>query len=85
MPDSKNPKTPKKTTFEVSLTVDVPAIMVYRVFCETPEEAAEEVERIRRTTAPNSVRYELPKHRASKMTVKEAGMSMIRFMKGMWN
>jgi hypothetical protein len=83
LPDSKIPK--KKTTFEVELRVEVPAIMIYRVFCETPEEAAEEVERIRRTTAPNSVRYELPKHRSSRMTVKEAGSSLIRFVKAMWN
>lgn len=72
-------KIPEKKYYDVKVEAMIPAVLVYKVLAETPEEAAELI----KNKQPNSVQHKLAGRKESKATVYESGSSVIRFIKRM--
>lgn len=65
--------------FDVKIECYVPATVSVRVSAKTPEEAIEKAKK----TPPRSVQYRLPAKRDHKISVYDAGMSIIRLVKNL--
>lgn len=63
--------------YDVKVESMVPAILVFKVLAKNPEEALLKI----RGIAPNAVQYRLQSRRDSKITILDAGTTMIRFVK----
>ena len=70
-------KPPPKYYFDVKIECMLPATLTYRVFAEDAEQAAEMIKGL----SPNSVHHKLIGRKETKLTVYDAGCSMIRFIK----
>lgn len=63
--------------FDVRVEAMVPAIIHYRVYASSPEEAAKKIER----ASVNSIQYKIANRKNIKLLVFEAGQTMLKFMK----
>lgn len=63
--------------FDVKVETVLPATLTYRVLAEDAEQASEKIRGIQ----PNSVQHRLIGKRDTKLTVYDAGSTMIRWMK----
>lgn len=68
-----------KYYYDVKVDVMLPAILTYRVLAEDPQQAAELIKHMQ----PNSVKHKLHGRKEHKLTVYDAGSSMIRFIKNL--
>lgn len=69
----------KEVYWDCKIETMVPAILSYRILAKTPEEAATKA----KTASPNHVQYKLAHKRDKKLTIYEAGKSIVRFIKNM--
>jgi hypothetical protein len=65
--------------FDVKVETLVPATITHRIFAKTPEEAIEKS----KTTPPRSIQYKLPAKKDRKITVYDAGLTIIRLVKNL--
>ena len=65
--------------YDVHITAQLPATLIYRIFAESPEEAAE----MTKNAHPNGVKYKLVGRKDIKLTVYDAGCSMIKLVKNL--
>lgn len=72
-------KTKTKSYFDVKVEATLPATLVFRVYAETAEEAAEQVKNMN----PRSVQYRLNSRKNLKLVVYDAGCSVIKFTKNL--
>lgn len=73
-----NKKVPKKEQwFDVKIECQLPATLTFRVLAEDANQAAEKI----RHMQPTGVKYKLVGRRDVKLTVYDAGSSIIRFVK----
>ncbi len=70
-------KPPPLYYFDVKVETMLPATLTYRVLAEDAQQASEKI----RTLQPNSVQHRLIGRRDNKLTVYDAGSTMIRFVK----
>ena len=68
-----------KYYYEVKVECMLPATLVYKVLAETPQQASEMIKNL----SPNSVKHRLIGRKNIKLTVYDAGSSMIRFIKNL--
>jgi hypothetical protein len=68
-----------KKYFDVRVECLLPATLYYRVLSETPEEAANLIGQM----YPNQVKYRLIGRKNIKLSVYDAGCSIIKFMKNL--
>ncbi len=68
-----------KFYYDVKVDVMLPAILNYRVLAEDAEQAANMIKNIQ----PNAVNYKLIGKRELKLTVYDAGCTVIKFMKNL--
>lgn len=72
--------TPKpKKYFDIKVECMLPATLTYRVLAEDPEQAMDLIKR----TQPTSVKHKLLGRKELKLTVYDAGSSMIRLIKNL--
>jgi hypothetical protein len=69
----------EKKYYDVKIECLLPATLTWRILAETPEQATELV----KNQQPNGVKYRLIGRKETKLSVYEAGSSMIRFMKNL--
>ncbi len=67
----------KKQYYDIKVTTMIPATLLYRVYEESPEKAAE----IIKYRAPNAIDYKISGKRDIKLLVYEAGCCIIKFFK----
>lgn len=79
MAKDKSTKPPELKYFDVRIEVMLPATLHYRVLAESPEKAAEMI----RNLPPNAVKHKLQGRREFKLTVYDAGSTMIKFIKNL--
>ena len=77
--DIKQPKPKPQTYWDVKIETLLPTTLVYRVRAASAEEAAEMVKKI----PPNQVKYRLAGKKDLKLTVYDAGCSVIKFFKNL--
>lgn len=70
-------KPPPLYYFDVKVETMLPATLTYRVLAEDAQQASEKI----RTLQPNSVHHRLIGRKDNKLTVYDAGSTMIKFMK----
>lgn len=70
-------KPPPLYYFDVKVESMLPATLTYRVLAENAQQAGEKIKGLQ----PNSVQHRLIGRRDSKMTVYDAGTTMIKFVK----
>lgn len=70
-------KPPPLYYFDVKVETMLPATLTYRVLAEDAQQASEKI----RTLQPNSVHHRLIGRRDNKLTVYDAGSTMIKFVK----
>jgi hypothetical protein len=70
---------PPKFYYDVKVECMLPATLTYRVYAETPQQAAEMI----RGTSPTMVKHRLIGRKELKLMVYDAGCSMIRLMKNL--
>lgn len=66
-----------KVYYDVVVEAQVPATLRYRILAESPEEAYQ----IYQQTNPSNIKYHIQQKRNIKMTIYDAGSTIIRFMK----
>jgi hypothetical protein len=66
-----------KFYFDIRVETNVPATFTYRVFAEDAAQAAEMI----KGQAPTNIKYKIPMKKDIKLTVYDAGSSIIRWMK----
>lgn len=76
---TKSPPIKAKHYYDVKVECMLPATVTYRILAETPEEAAELI----RGTAPYSVQHRLVGMKSHKLSVYDAGSTMLRWMKNL--
>lgn len=69
-----------KYYYDVKVECMLPATLIYRVHAETPEQASEMVKHL----TPTGVKHRLNGRKNLKLTVYDAGGSMIRFVKSLF-
>lgn len=69
-----------KKYFDVKVSCMLPATLTYRVLAETPEQAAELIKHM----SPNSVQHKLIGRKELKLTVYDAGSTLIRFIRNLF-
>ena len=70
-------KKPYKQFYDVKVECTVPAIFVFKVYAESPEEALE----LYNKKAPIHIQYKPKKLKAIKATIYESGKLLIKFVK----
>ncbi len=70
---------PLPTYFDVKVEVLLPATLVFRVLAEDANKAADMI----KNKHPNSVKYRLHGKKDIKLTVYDAGCTIIKFMKNL--
>jgi len=70
---------PVPTYFDVKVEVLLPATLTFRVLAEDAKQAAELI----KNKQPNGVNYRLSGRKDLKLTVYDAGSTMIKFMKNL--
>jgi len=65
--------------YDVKIETMLPAVLHYRILAETPEQAADKIKNI----APNAIKHKLIGRRDIKLTVYDAGCTVIRFIKNL--
>ena len=75
----KNQATVQKKYFDVRVECMLPAILNYRVLAEDPKQAAAMIKDLQ----PNSVRHRLIGRKDIKITVYDAGGSLMRLVKNL--
>ena len=70
-------KTKDKSYYDVKVDCLLPATLTYRVLAENPEEAVLMIKNLQ----PNMVKHKLIGKKELKITVYDAGSSMIRFIR----
>lgn len=73
-------KPPQKYYFDVKVECMVPATLIYRVYAENAEKASLMIKGIK----PNSVLHRLEGRKELKLTVYDAGCSMIRYFRNIF-
>jgi len=71
---------PPKYYYDVKVECMLPATLIYRVHAESPEQASQLIKGL----TPNSVKHRLIGRKELKLTVYDAGSSMIKFMKNLF-
>ena len=71
---------PPKYYFDVKVECMLPATLTYRVYAETPQQAAEMIKGI----SPTTVRHRLIGRKELKLMVYDAGSTMMKFMKNLF-
>jgi hypothetical protein len=74
---TKSPPIKEKHYYDVKVECMIPATLTFRVLAETPEEAAELI----KGASPRSVQHRLVGRKDSKLSVYDAGTTMLRWMK----
>jgi hypothetical protein len=69
-----------KIQFDVSIETLLPATLKYRVWAETPEQAAEQIKKLN----PTQVQYRLAGRRDRKLTVYQAYTSIVQLVKNLF-
>ncbi len=75
----KKEKQKEKRYYDVKVNCTIPAIMVFRVLAESPEEALELVDKHKEQ--PKSIKYEPIKRRNIKAKVCDSGTVVIKHVK----
>lgn len=75
----KSPPIKPKLYYDVKVECMIPATLTYRVLAETPEQAAEMI----RGMSPIGVRHRLVGKKDIKLSVYDAGSTMLRWMKNL--
>lgn len=73
--DNNLPK--QKFYYDVKVDITMPATLTYKVFAESPEQAAEMISHMQ----PNQVQHKLHQKKNLKITVYELGSCMIKFIR----
>jgi len=68
-----------KYLYDVKVEVMLPATLTYRILAEDPEQASTMI----RQSSPTSVQHKLAGRKELKLTVYDAGCSIIKFMKNL--
>jgi hypothetical protein len=68
-----------KFYYDVKVEVMLPAVLTYRVLAEDPQQAADMI----RNLQPNTVKHRLIGRKEFKLTVYDAGCTVIKFMKNL--
>jgi hypothetical protein len=76
----KEDKSAIKKYFDVRVECTLPATLLFRVLAESPEEAANMIKNLQ----PNSVKHKLIGRKDNKLTVYQAGCSIILFIKNLF-
>jgi hypothetical protein len=71
---------PPKYYFDVKVECMLPATLTYRVYAETPQQAAEMIKGL----TPTMVKHRLIGRKEIKLMVYDAGSSMIKFIKNLF-
>lgn len=71
---------PPKFYYDVKVECMLPATLTYRVYAETPQQAAEMI----RNLTPTVVKHKLIGRKELKLFVYDAGSSMIKFIKNLF-
>jgi hypothetical protein len=71
---------PPKFYYDVKVECMLPATLTYRIYAETPELAAAMIKH----SAPTMVKHKLIGRKEIKLTVYDAGCSMIKFIKNLF-
>jgi hypothetical protein len=77
--DKKKNEPKPKFYYDVKVETMLPATLIYRVFAETPEQAAELI----KNASPTGIKHKLPGKKDIKLSVYRAGCSVIEFMKNL--
>lgn len=77
--DKKIPKIKEKKYYDVRIECMLPATLTYRVLAETPEQAADLIKNM----SPIGVKHKLIGRKELKLTVLDAGSTMIRFIRNL--
>lgn len=76
---TKSPPIKAKLYYDVKVECMIPAVVTFRILAETPEEAAELI----RGAQPISVKHQLLGRKDIKLSVYDAGSTMLRWMKNL--
>lgn len=68
-----------KKYYDVKVECMLPATLIYKVLAETPEQASQMIKQM----SPVGVKHKLVGRKELKLSVYEAGSSMIRFVKNL--
>jgi hypothetical protein len=71
---------PPKYYYDVKVECMLPATLTYRVLAETPQQASEMI----RGLTPNGVKHRLQGRKELKLSVYDAGSSMIKFVRNLF-
>lgn len=77
--DKKLPKIKEKKYYDVRIECMLPATLTYRVLAETPEQAADLIKNMQ----PIGVKHRLIGRKELKLTVLDAGSTMIKFIRNL--
>lgn len=77
--DKKLPKIKEKKYYDVRIECMLPATLTYKVLAETPEQAADMIKNM----SPVGVKHRLIGRKELKLTVVDAGSTMIRFIRNL--
>jgi hypothetical protein len=69
----------KEQYFDVKIETMVPAILTFRIYSKSPEEAIQKS----KTATPTNVQYKLPAKCDKKVSVYNAGQSIVRLIKNL--
>lgn len=69
----------EKKWFDIRIECMLPATLTYRILAEDAQQAAELI----KNKSPNSIKHRLIGKKDIKLTVYDAGSSMIRFIKNL--
>ena len=72
-------KNPQLKYYDVTLEINAPGILTYRILAESPERAFELSQQI--GSSPIGVKYFLARKKKIKASVYDAGTLMVRFIK----
>lgn len=72
----KKDKKKEKSYYDVKVECTLPALLLFRVYAQDEEDAAQLVKHLK----PNSVSYDLTKRKDLKLTIYDAGCSIIKFL-----
>lgn len=77
--NNKKPTIKQKFYYDIRLECLLPSTLTYRVLAETPEQAIELI----KNQQPIGVKYKLIGRKNLKLTVLDAGSTMIKFIKNL--
>jgi hypothetical protein len=72
-------KEKQKSFYDIRVEVNMPGVVTYRVMAESPESAIQQLKEHRNYYPPTSVKYDLLRKRSIKVTVYDAGCSVIKY------